>query len=337
MRLLNTHALEIREFDHRGEDTPPYAILSHVWDTHEQTYQDITAIIATNKGNAGAQSSWQGVSIKLVQFCKLAASLGYDWGWSDTCCINKESSAELSEAINSMFNWYSKSDVCIAYLADVRYPVDTAVRGGNPFSYSRWFSRGWTLQELIAPTAVIFVTKDWQSIGTKVTLANLISSATDISTEVLTTPGAFSGTSVMRRLMWARERQTTRVEDRAYSLMGLFGVNMSTIYGEGDNAFKRLQEEILKTSSDQTLFAWGTPLSDSFGHDMETGRWPPGFFAPSMRPFADWGSYYGSPEPLPLERYPDAVDAFVSKVQLARKVNSSGPGFKPVRPLFPSW
>ena len=334
MRLLNTHALEIREFDHHSKDTPPYAILSHVWDTREQTYQDITAIIAANNHNTGAQSSWQGVSPKLVQFCKLAASLGYDWGWLDTCCINKESSAELSEAINSMFDWYSKSDVCIAYLADVPHPADTAVRGGTSFSYSRWFSRGWTLQELIAPTAVIFVAKDWQSIGTKVTLANLISSATDISTEVLTTPGAFSGTSIMRRLMWARERQTTRVEDRAYSLMGLFGVNMPTIYGEGDNAFKRLQEEIVKTSSDQTLFAWGKPLSDSFGHDMETGRWPPGFFAPSMRPFADWGSYYGSPEPLPLERYPDAVDAFVSKIQLARKVNSSGPGF-PVRLPFP--
>ena len=322
MHLLNTHKLQIKDFNHRDDDFPSYAILSHLWGGHEQSFQDITKIIEANAldPTIRAKNSWRRVSSKITRFCRLAAELGYDWGWVDTCCINKESSAELSEAINSMFEWYSKADLCIAYMEDVGHPSAIAVNNGSSFRYSRWFTRGWTLQELIAPRAVMFVANDWEIIGTKATLSRLVSVASGIPIDVLTTPGAIARTSSLQRLLWTRERETTRVEDRAYSLMGLFGVNMPTIYGEGENAFRRLQEEILKISSDQTLFAWGVCVIDSLGDDMETGDWPPGLLAPSFLPFQQWGSYYGSPEPLPVEQYPDAVD------RKSTRLNSSHSG-----------
>ena len=259
-----------------------------------------------------------GLCPKIVEFCKLSASLGYDWGWVDTCCINKESSAELSEAINSMFEWYSKSAVCIAYLADVdhfhyMHDLSRFTLGRHPelqqFAASRWFTRGWTLQELIAPSTVLFVSKSWSILGTKALLARPISSITDIDTDVLITPSTYSKASVFRRFFWARNRQTTRVEDRAYSLLGLFNVNMPTIYGEGENAFRRLQEEILRVSPDQTMFMWG----------MGDHPWSAGLFAPSPSAFQAFSiSSRASPvcpEPIALEDMPIAISSFTSALQ----------------------
>jgi hypothetical protein len=169
---------------------------------------------------------------------------------TNSCCIDKTSTAELSEAINSMFRWYREARVCYAYLTDVQEATQLAD--------SRWFTRGWTLQELVAPSTVWFYTRNWQYLGSKVELQQEIQRITDIETKVLT-DGVLETVGIARRMSWAAKRQTTRIEDLAYSLMGIFDINMPLLYGEGKKAFTRLQEEIMKTSDDQSLFAWGIP------------------------------------------------------------------------------
>lgn len=182
--------------------------------------------------------------------------------WADTCCIDKTSSAELSEAINSMFTWYKRSQICFAFCEDVGQSSihlpdmrDTGNASEKNFAASRWFTRGWTLQELIAPKEVMFYNKYWVKIGEKSKNSELIGEITGIDTFILE-GGPLPEVSVGRRMSWAVGRQTTREEDIAYSLMGLFDINMPLLYGEGPKAFIRLQEEILRKSDDHTLFAW---------------------------------------------------------------------------------
>lgn len=175
-----------------------------------------------------------------------------------SCCIDKTSTAELSEAINSMFRWYGKAAVCYAYLSDVKDATQLAE--------SRWFTRGWTLQELVAPRTVWFFNSSWRYFGSKRDLRREIQEITSIDETVLTglvfvdgllEDGVLGDVSIARRMSWAAKRQTTRLEDRAYSLLGIFDVNMPLLYGEGEKAFTRLQEAIMKNSDDQSLFAWG--------------------------------------------------------------------------------
>lgn len=178
---------------------------------------------------------------------------------NDRCCINKNSSAELSEAINSMFSWYKNAQVCYAYLSDVGI-VTSLQQKQTDIKKSRWFTRGWTLQELLAPSSVVFFSNDWQSLGTKAELSDLLSDITDIDVDILR--GLDLGfASVAQKMSWASARHTTRVEDVAYCLLGIFNVNMPLLYGEGNKAFHRLQEEILKGSNDLSLFAWGIPYA----------------------------------------------------------------------------
>ena len=182
---------------------------------------------------------------------------GYRYIWIDSSCIDKASSSELSEAINSMYNWYRGAQVCYAFLSDVSTSDDIGA-GGSEFRRSRWFTRGWTLQELIAPRVVVFLSRDWKGLGTKDALADLISCITHINRGILTHETSLSDESVAERMRWAASRQTTRVEDGAYSLLGIFEITMPTLYGEGRYAFRRLQEEILRRIPDQSLFAWGS-------------------------------------------------------------------------------
>jgi hypothetical protein len=190
---------------------------------------------------------------KIVGCCKEAKSFGFSYVWIDTCCINQDSSSELSESINSMFSWYRNASICVAYLSDVSSQI-----GIDEFGRSKWFSRGWTLQELIAPDDVWFYDKNWEFLGLRSVLAPKIASITFISDVVLSRKNQrLVDFSVAARLSWAAERVTTRIEDRAYSLLGLFGVNMPTIYGEGEQAaFFRLQVEIFKALPDHSIFAW---------------------------------------------------------------------------------
>ena len=192
---------------------------------------------------------------KIRECCILAELHGYRWVWIDTCCIDKASSAELSEAINSMYIWYEQAGLCLAYLYDV-----SSVRDGEwqaSLDNSRWFTRGWTLQELIAPNALLFVAKDWTILGSKSEFEMRLEGITGINRDILSHRLPLSEASISQRMSWASRRKTNRIEDEAYCLMGIFGIHMTTIYGEGNAAFYRLQEEIMKISEDHTLFAWG--------------------------------------------------------------------------------
>lgn len=248
MRLL--HTIDLRAQDFVPSKAPSkYAILSHTWEEEEITLQDM---------EKGVESTMKGY-LKLRNSCQRAAEDGYEWIWIDTCCIDKTSSAELSEAINSMFEYYGHSAVCYAYLADIE--------SLEALEKSRWFTRGWTLQELLAPPVVIFFDGRWRELGTKQSLFHRISSRTGIPEEVvLGKPVQACNTA--QRMSWASQRQTTREEDIAYCLLGLFGIHMSPIYGEGaEKAFLRLQEEILHQSADHTLFIW-TPEHDPYNQGL---------------------------------------------------------------------
>ena len=199
------------------------------------------------------------LSQKICNFLVKAEEHGFDWAWADTCCIDKTSSTELTEAINSMFLYYARCDVCYAYLSDV--PSDNNVaKEHSYFQLSQWHTRGWTLQELFAPKTVIFMTKDWKRLGTKFELADFMEGSVRLGgsppASVLRFEKDITEMSVAQRMSWAARRKTTRVEDEAYCLFGLFGVHIPTLYGEGRNAFYRLQEEIMRTSTDTSLFAW---------------------------------------------------------------------------------
>ncbi|PIL28692.1 hypothetical protein GSI_08736 [Ganoderma sinense ZZ0214-1] len=206
------------------------------------------------------QSIWDDpeLSPKIRHACRVARENGFRYIWIDSCCIDKSSSAELSEAINSMYRWYALSDVCYAYLADVPPGEDIHSRYSR-FCSSRWFTRGWTLQELIAPISVEFLSADWAPIGSKHTLADLVETITKIQYTALLNLESLDSFSVAQRFSWSEKRQTTRVEDLAYSLLGIFDVNMQLLYGEGSRAFRRLQEQIMQRIplADQSLFAWG--------------------------------------------------------------------------------
>ena len=244
MRLLNSSTIKLQDFI--GENVPDFAILSHKWTNDEVLFQDLINPSESLADRAGYK--------KIKACCNQAASDGFEYVWIDTCCIDKTSSAELSETINSMYRWYQMAQVCYAYLADVPSSRDHHL-ADSAFARSKWFTRGWTLQELLAPAIVTFFDQNWTEIGTKSSLRDSISVITGISSNYLANHYT-DEICVGQKMSWASKRHTTRVEDAAYCLMGLFGVNMPLIYGEGDNAFMRLQLEILKVSTDHSLFAW---------------------------------------------------------------------------------
>ncbi|RYP37446.1 hypothetical protein DL767_002919 [Monosporascus sp. MG133] len=251
MRLLNSCTWEMKEFV-SDSHIPPYAILSHTWGSTEdecsfQEWQQLPAPAIKQK---------EGFR-KIEYCCRQAAKDGLEWVWIDTCCIDKVSSAELTEAINSMFRWYRNAEICYAYLSD----ISSASTIHQKLERSRWFTRGWTLQELIAPAEVAFYSMDWDYIGTKSELSASISSVTKIDASFLDSKNLVSA-SVAQKMSWAAHRETSRIEDIAYCLLGIFDVNMPLIYGEGMKAFQRLQEEIMKSyPMDYSLFAWGTAVS----------------------------------------------------------------------------
>jgi hypothetical protein len=246
MRLLNTSNFQLEEFPEN--QTPAYAILSHTWGKEEVLFADM------QRGNTEGMAGYD----KIRYSCAQAAADGLQYVWVDTCCIDRSSSAELSEAINSMYPWYQKAYRCYAYLADVHGDVDPQDKN-SAFAKSRWFTRGWTLQELIAPSDLVLYSTDWVEIGSKTVLCNTLSEITGIDVDILEGFKDLKSESVAKRMSWASARVTTRAEDMAYCLMGLFNVNMPMLYGEGNKAFIRLQEKIMKYSDDHSLFAWTAP------------------------------------------------------------------------------
>ena len=257
MRLLNADTLAPHEFF--GSGIPRYAILSHTWGSAEEEVncKDICALPISDA--VRAKKGFQKIEYAAAQ----AKRDNLDWVWVDTCCIDKTSSAELTEAINSMYKWYQRSAVCYAYLSDVEslpQHSQQAVWETVSFARSRWFTRGWTLQELVAPRRVDFYTRDWGFINRKDASARRIwqdalSAASKVQTAVLFRPLEIPQRSVAQRMAWASSRTCTRVEDSAYSLLGLFDIHMPLLYGEEARAFERLQEHIVESLDDQSLFA----------------------------------------------------------------------------------
>jgi len=301
MRLLNVKTKELEEF--YESDIPAYAVLSPTWGKNELTFDGLRQFHinrAANLGNfpkgipgidaaSGASRQQQftklenqhsrsyrsleseGVvklgSSKVDDCCEVAITYGCKYIWIDTCNIDKSSSAELSEAINSMFAWYKNAKVCFVYLADVR---DADISSAEIDS-SRWFTRGWTLQELLAPEMIAFYNCDWTPIAHLQRGLHEIVSKQEEEDEmrwaerlsgITGIPNCYirgmeiSEAGVAMKMSWASKRITTRKEDEAYCLLGIFDVNMSLLYGEGGRAFMRLQEEIIRTSDDHSLFAW---------------------------------------------------------------------------------
>ncbi|KAL2681202.1 hypothetical protein Neosp_008809 [[Neocosmospora] mangrovei] len=253
MRLLHTKKITVIEFIGAP---PPYAILSHRWEEEEVTLRDL------ENGHCQQMKGYE----KLQRSCALACSEGFEYIWIDTCCIDKSSSAELSEAINSMFKWYQDAEICYAFLSDV---YSTSRQDLYIIRHSEWFTRGWTLQELIAPRAVHFYNREWIYLCSRNEAAENVRLATGISTDVLLGQDIL-GISVYHRMQWASQRKTTRPEDMAYCLLGIFDVNIPLLYGEGKKkAFQRLQEEILRKSTDLSLFLWEIPQEKHQGSDLE--------------------------------------------------------------------
>jgi len=245
MWLINAQTLKLEEFI--PPVTTPYAILSHTWGDDEVSFADMK--------NLDEASSRTGFA-KIAATCRRALLDGHQYAWVDTCCIDKSSSAELSEAINSMFSWYQASVLCYAYISGP-VTIDTHTPSGRrDFASCRWFTRGWTLQELIAPREVHFYDSQWGFIGTKRSLGPLLSEITLIDPDVLSGRRLLKNVLAANKMAWASQRLTTRVEDMAYCLFGLFDIHLPIVYGEGAKAFMRLQEEIFKFSMDLTLLAW---------------------------------------------------------------------------------
>ncbi|KAI0859786.1 HET-domain-containing protein [Xylaria cubensis] len=290
MRLINVRTLELEEF--WGRCPPPYGIASHTWGSEEVSFQEW-------KGRKSI--SHKAGYRKIVKMARLVESFDLDYLWIDTNCIDKTSSTELSEAINSMFNWYAAADWCFVYFEDVE-SVEPPISGRRVGDYTfkslldaKWFTRGWTLQELIAPSDLVFLSQDWQIIGclSKAStglgawpreeleqIVDDISHISGIDRKGLVKSQDYKNRSIAVRMHWASRRCTTRVEDMAYCLLGLFGINMPLLYGEGRAAFQRLQEEIMKVSVDQSIFAWSY---QSIGRREQLNRislmapWPSAF------------------------------------------------------------
>ncbi|KIW10708.1 hypothetical protein PV08_11672 [Exophiala spinifera] len=267
MRLLkydDQGTLSLTEDLH--DHIPPYAILSHTWaeDQDEVTFDDLK------------QDSFQSkAGYAKIRFCgEQARKDGLDYFWVDTCCINKANNTEYSEAINSMFRWYRDATQCYVYLSDVPvHSVDGTKRMWEiDFRKSRWFCRGWTLQELLAPASVEFFSKEGALLGSKSTLEQQVHEITRIPIAALrATP--LTQFSVDERLGWAAERVTKKTEDQAYCLFGIFDVFMPLIYGEGANALVRLRKKIDKTRKSTSVESgnihWMVPRSSN---TLFTGR-----------------------------------------------------------------
>ncbi|KAK8074588.1 hypothetical protein PG997_009251 [Apiospora hydei] len=202
-----------------------YGILSHRWlrEEDEVKYNDLSRQDLA-RGKKGY--------FKITHTCELARRDSLRYVWLDTCCIDKSSSAELQESINSMYRWYEDAAVCYVHLKDT--DLDQTPASSVDIGRDEWFERAWTLQELVAPKNVKFYDKNC-----------LLENKPDLE-----------DFSIAERMSWAAGRKGTVVEDRAYSLFGLFGVNLPVLYGERENPFLRLQEEIIKTSDDHSIFAW---------------------------------------------------------------------------------
>ena len=256
---------ELSLIERNSENLPAYAILSHTWgaDDEEVTYQDLEQGTGIHKPGYAK-----------IRFCAEQADKdGLRFFWVDTCCINKADLTELSEAINSMFQWYRQATRCYIYLSDVPDPKDLTSTVESAFLSSRWFKRGWTLQELIAPSSVQFFSQAGELLGSRKSRTQQIYEITGIDIEALQ-GNSLSEFSIDRRVSWTTRRETKKEEDAAYCLLGIFGIHMSLIYGEGrQRAFDRLQRKVQKSlnlaSSSSNRTSWFTESAHDYSSSLE--------------------------------------------------------------------
>lgn len=300
MWLINVHTYVLQDFFGDHLQRLQYAILSHRWESEEVSFQEMRSLDDRVQGKKGFA--------KIQHTVNQAKAHGLDWAWVDTCCIDKTSSSELSESINSMYRWYQRSHICYVYMSDVEGEAD-GEEGVGHWSKSKWFTRGWTLQELIAPTCIIFYDRGWHRLGEKIKFPRYTANG-DTNARVWTVDdryrlsavsnipynllfglgGGKDDYSVAQRMSWASNRECTRVEDVAYSLMGLFDINMPLLYGEERKAFTRLQKEIIESTDDHSIFAWTVPEWET-----NVAVWmPQPVLAPSPSSFAHSGDVVSS-------------------------------------------
>jgi hypothetical protein len=300
MYLIDVQTYRLVEF--MGEDIPwhKYAILSHTWGPEEVSFQDMQNLTDEIKKKKGFE--------KIRYTCEQAIADGLEVAWVDTCCIDKRSSADLSEAVNSMFQWYERSFICYVYFSDVpEADCASPATVATALKQSRWFTRGWTLQELLAPQRLEFYSQAWELIAVS---NSELAEVTGIPYNVLERDKPVEDCSVAQRMSWASKRNCTRVEDIAYCLLGIFQVNMPLLYGEGEKAFMRLQEEIMRANDDDSILAWTVP-EEGLRNLMPIGVMAPSpaYFAKSsnIRHFHDENgeppsmSAYGLRMDLPLQ------------------------------------
>ncbi|KAI0854285.1 heterokaryon incompatibility protein-domain-containing protein [Daldinia vernicosa] len=293
MWLLNTEKLTLEYFNEAQVKGLPYAILSHTWGSDEILFHELRGDQKALQGRAG----WA----KLDRFCNTALTHGLRYAWMDTCCIDKRNSADVSEAINSSYKYYYDSAVCFIHLEDVYKYADGASNSLGRAEVTRdqllarlrttrWATRGWTLQECIAPERRRFLASDWSEIQDGDDLLDALAESTRIDKDLLKDRDLLRNFCIAERMKWASRRQTTRTEDVAYCLMGIFEVHMPVLYGEGaKNAFKRLQREIMQSSLDTTIFVWHGNYESSgllaqspsdFAETPPLGLWAPQDLSP---------------------------------------------------------
>ncbi|PIB00559.1 Vegetative incompatibility protein HET-E-1 [Cercospora beticola] len=295
MRLLNIETFQFTSF--RENNRPKYVILSHRWvEDHEVTLQDV---------QEGKNTHFSGYE-KIVQFSGFVKEHmpGIEWLWVDTCCINKDNSAELSESLNLMFDWYHNAEMCIAYLADVSNDIESQkpdahqVDGKNSnveehFAQSEWFRRGWTLQELLAPPTVIFVDRTWKIIGNKGASTNgssakfageglesITTEITGIPEHVLRDYDTCNKFSPNVKMDWMIGRATTRAEDKAYALFGILGIAPGANYGEKYEGAKHRLDMALEHKEGakrfQSIVDWLSPPDPWTNHNSARQLQDPG-------------------------------------------------------------
>ncbi|KAI1452185.1 hypothetical protein F4805DRAFT_448379 [Annulohypoxylon moriforme] len=281
IRLIDTRTLHLVSVV--GRELPRYAILSHTWNhDSEISFQELMAISDDPYHPATKKPGYQ----KIVMTCQTARKQGIPYAWVDTCCIDKMSSSELGEAINSMYRWYREAEVCYAFLPD--FNIDITLEKALP--RCKWFTRGWCLQELIAPKTLSFLDAQWNCIGSRAELTTLVSKITLVDEKILIDRDLVSSMPVARRMSWAAKRMTTREEDMAYCLLGIFDVNMPMLYGEGSRAFQRLQEEIIKASNDLSIFAFHESLGRDAAYSDSKAHPYCSLFAASPKAFGSCGN-----------------------------------------------
>lgn len=330
MRLINCETGQLEWFlASQTVKPPPYAILSHTWDgDNEVTYRDYLNFLAGQ--DKQPQKNWTKVERSIEVTLNSKERLKYIW--IDTCCIDKTDALELSEAINSMFKWYARAEVCYAQIADFEsefvatnqtsgygsnnsraveqyqsyemppIPANPQLteRAKNGLKGCRWFTRGWTLQELIAPPTLEFFDSNWIYFGNRDELGDLLTGITKIDRRIFESHGnphkerdivsILSKMTIAKKMSWAQNRQTAKTEDIAYSLLGIFGVTMPMTYGEENEAFIRLQKEIIAQYNDLSIFAWTANSTGNYGEVPEFR----GILAHSPAEFANAGSFESS-------------------------------------------